>query len=154
MSILRYCRLPLLCLLLASALPSHAVGLDNLPLDAQSIAQLEDRAVHANELEQPFPYTDLVHRLTELLIHQTGAGDTEHAQTTLQHIREVSARIQSGISNHTKRLKNAEILLEHTTARMTELLHHASTDDKAEFQATLRQLSSTHDLVLTVVLAK
>jgi len=56
-----------------------------------------------------------------------------------------------GLANDTKRLKNAELLIQHTTRRLGEYLHMASTEDRPTLQATLKHLDRVHDELLTQV---
>jgi hypothetical protein len=56
-----------------------------------------------------------------------------------------------GMANDTKRLKNAEILMRHTSFRLKELMYGASIDDRPLMQATLKQLDQVQsELMLQV----
>ena len=43
------------------------------------------------------------------------------------------------------------MLMEHTTVRLGEYTHHASGDDRAALQATLKKLDHVHDELLAQV---
>jgi hypothetical protein len=143
----------LLALCLSGAAPARAAGGydDHPPLDAQAIAQLAEHAETAKPREQAFLYSELAHSLTELAGHQLRDGNGDVAKT-LARIRDSAASIRRAVAANPKRLQAAEMLLDHTTARLTEILHHASLDDKPELQATLQQLTTAHDDVLNEVM--
>jgi phage terminase large subunit len=68
-----------------------------------------------------------------------------------KQVNQFAHLIQVNLANDTKRLKNAEILMHHTTYRLAEFLHLVSGEDKATVQATLKQLDQVNDELLTQV---
>jgi hypothetical protein len=133
------------------AAPAHAAPIDeNIP-DAQTLAQMELRASQASPREQCFLYTALAHTMTEKASQEIRAGETEHAADTLKQIGRLANLIHASIVKDTKRLKDAEMLLHHTSYRLGQLLHIVSGDDKTTVQATLVQLDQVNDEVLTQV---
>ena len=76
--------------------------------------------------------------MTELAGQQVTAG--EDATATLRSIHEYADKIHLGVAQDTKKLKNAQILIEHTAFRLKEILHAASIDDRPELEATVKQL--------------
>ena len=142
-----------LCLALSPALavPCHA-AIDETN-DAQSIASLETRAQAANPREQCFLYTELVHKMTEQAGKQIVEGDTNAASATLKKIEHYAQMIHMHLANDTKRLKNAEMLMHHTTLRLTAFLHISSGDDRDVVKATLARLDVVQDELLTQVFA-
>lgn len=148
---------PFLILLLPSVLslsvPALASSADeNLP-DAQALSQLEIRAQQASPRDQCFLYTELVHTMTELAGKQMRDGDIDQASVTLQKISHYAQLIHMDLGSNSKRLKNAEMLLEHTTYRLGEYVRHASYEDRASMQATLKQLDQVHTELLAQVFA-
>ena len=143
-----------LCLALSPALvvPCHAAAIDE-NIDAQSIASLETRAQTANPREQCFLYTELVHKMTEQAGKQIVDGDTNAASATLKKIEHYAQMIHMHLANDTKRLKNAEMLMHHTTLRLTAFLHISSGDDRDVVKATLARLDVVQDELLTQVFA-
>lgn len=125
---------------------------DNLPT-AEAITLLEARALQANPREQCFLYTELVHSMTEIAGKQILAGEPEKASATLKKVEHYAHLIHLGLANDTKRLKNAELLMHHTTHRLGDYLHAASTDDREVLQATLKQLDQVQDEILAQVFA-
>lgn len=123
---------------------------ENLP-DAQTLSRLELQAEQAKPREQCFLYTELVHTMTEIAGRQMLNGDTDQASATLKKVEHYAQLIHLGLARDTKRLKNAELLMHHTTHRLNEYLHRASGEDQATLQATLKQLNTVQDEILTQV---
>ena len=142
----------LLPLFLAFCTPVLASSIDeNLP-DAQALSQLELRAEQANPRDQCFLYTELVHTMTEIAGRQMLNGDIDQASATLKKVEHYAQLIHLNLANDTKRLKNAEMLMHHTTYRLGEYLHKASAEDQDTLKATLKQLDKVHDELLAEVL--
>ena len=130
---------------------AHASSVDeNLP-DAQALAQLEIRAQQAGPRDQCFLYTELVHTMTEIAGKQMLNGDIDQASATLKKVEHYAQLIHLGLARDTKRLKSAEMLMHHTTYKLNEYLHQASGEDQATLQATLKQLDSVQNELLTQV---
>jgi len=136
--------------LLQSNMARAAAIDENIP-DSQTLAQLELRASQASPRDQPFLYTQLIHTMTEMAGKQLSAGDTDKAATTLQQIARYAHLIHVNLANDTKRLKDAEMLMHHTTYRLGEYLHLVSGDDKTTVEATLKQLDQVNDELLNQV---
>ena len=90
--------------------------------------------------------------MTELAGKQMLDGDIEKASATLKRVEHYSQLIHLGLARDTKRIKDAEMLMHHTTFRLDEILHKASADDRATLQSTLKQLNSLQDELLTQVM--
>jgi hypothetical protein len=145
-------RFSLLVLLLSFSLPVRATSVDeNLP-DAQALAQLELRAQQAGPRDQCFLYTELVHTMTELAGRQMLNGDIDQASATLKKVNYYAQLIHFSLADNAKRIKNAEMLMHHTTYRLGEYLHKASSEDQDTLKATLKQLDQVHAELLTEVL--
>lgn len=143
--------LPIFTLVFSLCVPARASSIDeNLP-DAQTLSQLELRAQQASPRDQCFLYTELVHIMTELAGKQLHDGDIDQASVTLKKINQYAQLIHMDLGSNSKRLKNAEMLLEHTTYRLGEYVRHASFEDRASMQVTLKQLDQVHDELLAQV---
>jgi hypothetical protein len=143
--------LPLFTLVFSLCVPACASSIDeNLP-DAQTLSQLELRAQQASPRDQCFLYTELVHIMTELAGKQLHNGDIDQASVTLKKINQYAQLIHMDLGSNSKRLKNAEMLLEHTTYRLGEYVRQASFEDRASMQVTLKQLDQVHDELLAQV---
>jgi hypothetical protein len=138
----------ILPLVLAFCSPVIAASVDeNLP-DAQALGQLELRAQQAAPRDQCFLYTELVHTMTEIAGRQMRDGNIDQASASLKKVEQYAALIHLNLANDTKRLKNAELLMHHTTYRLGEYLHQASSEDRPTLQATLKRLDQVHDELL------
>jgi hypothetical protein len=127
---------------------------DEAPLDAAALAQMEQRAETAQPRDQCFLYAEVLHGLTELAGREVAAGDQTDADSTLQHIDTVAAKMQKASASNAKRLKNAEQLLEHTTRRLTDIAHIVTGSERTAMQATLQRIDRLHTQVLTMVFAR
>ena len=133
------------------AVPALAAPIDeNIP-DAQTLAQMELRASQASPREQCFLYTELAHTMTEKAGKEIRDGEIEHAAATLKLVNRYAHLIHVSLVKDTRRLKEAEMLMNHTSNRLAQFLHLVSGDDKTTVQATLAQLDQVHDELLTQV---
>jgi hypothetical protein len=140
----------LLPLLLSASTYTRAAADETLP-DAQALIQLELKAQTASPRDQCFLYTELVHVMTEMAGKQMLNGDVEQASATLKQVNAYAQLIHMDLASNTKRLKNAEQLMHHTTYRLSEYLHQASSEDRDTLKATLKQLDQVHDELLAQV---
>ena len=143
---------PIGLLLLSSALlapPSVASGIDNKPIDPVAISALAAKADLASPKEQCFLYAELVHQMTELAGRQIMDG--QDASATLRAIRDYTQKIHLGVANDTKRLKNAQILMEHTAFRLNGYLHSAAIDDRPVLESTLKNLNQVQSELMMQV---
>jgi len=138
----------ILCVLSPASL--HAAIDDSVPAPAY-IAQLEQRAAQAKPREQCFLYAELVHGMTQIASKQLLEGDSEAASATLTKINHYAQLIHASLANDTKKLKDAEMLMQHTTFHFGMFLRSASSDDRMALQATLTQLDHVHDEMLNQV---
>ncbi|TCK75586.1 hypothetical protein [Acidipila rosea] len=125
---------------LLSGISAYALAIDERIPDAQTLLALESRAEQAVPKEQCFLYAELVHSMTELAGQQLAQGDLEQASATLRAVEQYSQRIHMGLASNSKRLKNAEMLMRHTSFRLKEFLGGASLEDRPGLESTLRQL--------------
>jgi hypothetical protein len=143
--------LSLLTILLCIATPSRAAASNEVVLDDNALTQLETRALAAPAREQCFLYAELVHDLTEIAGKQLADGRTTEASATIRRIDAFAQKIHMTLARDTKRIKNAEMLMHHTTRRLADILHVASTDDRPVLQATLQRLDNVQTELLTQV---
>ncbi len=143
--------LPLSFSLAPAALASGASIDNNLP-DPQALAQLEIRAQQAGPRDQCFLYTELVHTMTEIAGRQMLNGDIEKASDTLKKVNSYAQLIHIDLASNSKRIKNAEMLMHHTTYRLGEILRKASGEDQDTLKATLKQLDKVYEELLAEVM--
>ena len=131
-----------------------ASGPAEFPLDGATLLQMEQRADAAEPREQCYMFAEVLHGLTELAGRQIAAGDEQEAASTLTHIDSVAAKMEKASAGNAKRLKNAELLLEHITRRLTDMAHVASSEQRMATQAALQQVDHLHTQVLAVLFSK
>jgi hypothetical protein len=141
-----------LSLFLTCCTPVFASSVEENTPDAQALAQLELRAQQAGPRDQCFLYTELVHTMTEIAGRQMLNGDIDQASNTLKKVNRYAQLIHMDMASNSKRLKNAEMLMHHTTYRLGEYLHKASSEDQDTLKATLKQLNQVHEELLAQVL--
>lgn len=133
---------------------AHASSPDGIPLDAAALTQMEQRAEAAQPRDQCYMFTEVLHGLTELAGRQIAAGDDTDAATTLERINAVAIKVQKTSSANAKRLKNAELLLDRTTRRLTDMAHIVSGSERAVMQTTLQHVDTVHTQLLAMVFAR
>jgi hypothetical protein len=145
-------RLLLALSLVSLSLPAFAAIKAEQAIDNPALlSQLVDQAQSAKPSEQAFLYVQVVHVMTEIAGRAIVAGDIEKAAATLKQIPHYAELIHLGLAKDTHRLREAEILMHTTTHHLGQYLHMASSDDKAEMQATLTQLDKVNDELLSQV---
>ncbi len=136
-------KIPLAVAVLFSVItvPVCAAGIDDKPVNIEGIQALEARAIAAQPREQCFLYAEIVHQMTELSLRQYAAGDVDHATDMLKHVQQMAKKVHLAMAANDKRLKNAEILLNHTAFRLNEMLHGSSYEDRPLVEATLSEIN-------------
>lgn len=151
----RCCRTALftVVILLSTSVPCRAAREDANPeaQTAQIIAQLELKVSHANPREQCYLYTEIVQTMVEAAGREMLNGDSEQATATLKETQHYTQLVHLALARDTKRLKDAEKMMDRTTQRMSEYLNRTSGDDHLAMQATLKQLDHVHDELLDQV---
>jgi hypothetical protein len=131
-----------------------AGGPDETARDSTTLLALEQKAEHAEAREQCYLYSEVLHGLTELAGRQMAAGQDDEAGATMLHIDVVAAKVEHASANDAKRLKNAEMLLEHTSHRLADMVRVASSGERLAMQSTLQHLNLVHTKVLALVFAQ
>lgn len=129
---------------------SRASGADNKPpLDPVALSALAAKASLASPKDQCFLYAELVHQMTELAGRQLNDGQDPAA--TLRAVRDYTQKIHLNQAKDSKRLKNAQILMEHTAFRLNEYLHAAALDDRPVLESTLKNLNQVQNELMMQV---
>jgi hypothetical protein len=141
-----------LLLFIALLLPSlcRASGADNKPpLDPVALSALAAKASLASPKDQCFLYAELVHQMTLVAGRQLREG--QDPASTLRAVRDYTQKIHMGAAKDSKRLKNAQILMEHTAFRLNEFLHSAALDDRPILESTLNNLNQVQNELMMQV---
>lgn len=144
-------RAALVLILLVSS--AHAAFTNNLALDSAGLAQLEARAEHAGAREQCYLYTELVEAYIDLAGHQISIGEMEQAFASIKRVQAFADRAHTGMARDSKRLKDAEMVVHAATYRLEQAMHAVSTEDRAVFETTMKQLNKVHEELLAQVFA-
>ncbi len=148
--------LPIVSLL---ALNLSAVSLcaspgDNKQPGPDAIAALEARAAQAQPREQCFLYAELIQKMTDLSIRQYAAGDIDKATNLLKQVQSIAQKIHLSLADNDKRLKDAEILLNHSVFRLNEMLHASSIEDRPLVEQTLARVTQAQNATMMQVFHK
>jgi hypothetical protein len=135
-------------------IPACASGIDDKVFDQQSLDALQAKVRLAQPRDLCFLYAQLVHEMTELSVRQYAAGDISNATNLLKQIQPLALKIHSSMVGGDKRLKDAEILLRHTSFRLTEMLHSSSFEDRPLVEQTLAQVSQAQNQAMLQVFSK
>lgn len=146
--------LAVIVLLPVLATPACAYSPDEKVPDQQSIAALEAKIGQAPPKEQCFLYAELIHQMTEFSLRQYAAGNIDKANDMLKQIQQFAHKVHLSVSEDNKRLKNAEILLRHTSFRLNEMLHSSSSEDRPLVEQTLAQVNQAENEAMLQVFKK
>ena len=143
-------------LMLASSLyvqSARASAIDESTADANTLTNLETRAAEAEPRERCYLYTELLHGWTELASRDMASGDDDAARAAVQRADADAEKLKAALGKDSKRLKNAELILEHTVHRLSDMMRVTSMEQRDVMQAVLRHMSSVHDDLLAAVFA-
>jgi hypothetical protein len=118
-----------------------------------ALATLQAKADQAQPRDRCYLYAELV-QMTDLAGHQFSSGDSGQASETLKLVQRYAEKIQIGVGDDSKRLKNAELLVRRTSFRLKDILGGASLEDRETLKATLRQLNQVQAQLMTQVFKK
>jgi hypothetical protein len=143
-----------LVLIVALYSPAYGATFDKQAPDEQTISALELRAAQAQPREQCFLYAQLVHEMIEFSAQQYAAGEGDKASGWMKKALEFTHKLSGLLAVNDKKLKDAQILLRHTSFRLTELLHSGNGEDQALVQETLAQLNLAQNEAMLQVFKK
>ena len=121
--------------------------------DAAALADLETQAANAEPRERCYLYTELLHNWTEVAGREIAAGNDDAARFAMQQADADAAKLKVAIARDSKRLKNAELILEHSVRRLSDMMRVTTMDQREVMQTVLRHVSSVHDDLLAAVFA-
>ena len=128
-----------------------ASGLDD---STTALAVLQTKAEQAQPKDKCFLYARLVNQMTDLAGRQFNSGDSEQASETLKLVQQYAVKIQMGVSDDSKRMKDAEVLMRRTSSRLKDIRDGASYEDRQTLEATLKQLDQVQAQLMTQVFKK
>jgi hypothetical protein len=119
-----------------------------------ALAVLQAKADQAQPRDRCFLYAELVNQMTDLAGHQLNSGDSGQATETLKLVQRYAERIHVGVADDSKKLKDAELLMQRTSFRLKDILSEASYEDREALEATLKQLNQVQAQLMTQVFKK
>jgi hypothetical protein len=122
--------------------------------DPTAIALLQAKADQAQPRDRCFLYAELVSQMTDLAIRQVKSGDSGQISETLKLVSHYAENIHLGVIDNSRKLKEAEILMEHASFRLKGLLNGAANEDRPALQETLKKLYEVQAQLLMQVFEK
>ena len=116
-----------------------------------ALAALQAKADQAQPRDRCFLYAKLVSRMTDLAGQQFNSGESGRASETLKLVQQYAEKIHSGVADDSKKLKDAELLMQRTSFRLKDILSEASYEDRQALEATLKQLNQVQAQLMTQV---
>lgn len=140
--------------LLASSPCLFASHVEDVVPDPSELAALEAKASQAAPRDRCFLYAKLVDEMTLIAGHQLDTGQLGQASATLQSIQRYAEQIRNEIAQDSRKLKNAELLMQHTSFRLQDILRSASYENRPPLEATLKQLDQVQSQLMMQVFKK
>jgi hypothetical protein len=128
-----------------------AWGLSDSPT---ALTALQDKADQARPKDKCLLYAELVSQMTDRAGQQFNSGDSVQGSKSLELVQRYADKIQTGIADDSRKLKNAETLIRRTVFRLKNILHDASYEDRPVLEATLRQLNELQMRLMMQVFRK
>jgi len=129
--------------------PTAALGSSPSALSA-----LQAKAEEAQPRDRCFIYAELVSQMTEVAGQQFNSGDLQQASMTLKLVQRYADKISTTVGDDTTKLKKAELLLQHTSFRLKDILSEASYEAQPALKATLKQLNQLQEQLMMQVFRK
>lgn len=150
-------RLPLpIVVILLSCFTSRSALAFSTPeggIDAPTLTAMEERAAAAELKDRCYMYTELLHGWTELASQSMSDGNDTEAAKDLAHADADANLLKAALAKDSRKLKNAELMLEHTAHRLSDMVRVASLDQHDAMQTVLKHLNSVHDALLAQIFA-
>jgi len=119
-----------------------------------ALAVLLTKADQAQPRDRCFLYAELVSQMTDLAGQQFSSGDFERASETLKLVQQYAEKIHTGLADDSKKLRDAELLMQRTSFRLKGILGAASYEDRPALEATLKQLNQVQAQLMMQVFKK
>jgi hypothetical protein len=135
-----------ICILPLASTYASASGLDKSPA---ALTALQAKADQAPPRDRCFLYAELVSQITDLAGQQFNSGDSLHASDSLKLVQRYAENIHMSVADDSKKVKNAELLVQRTSIRLKDILGEASYEDRPALEATRRQLNRVQEQLMT-----
>lgn len=135
--------------LTSACAPASSLGDSPTPL-----IRLQEKADQAQPRDRCFLYAELISKLTDRAGQQFNSGDSARASETLQLVQRYAEMIHVDVADDSKKLKDAEVLMQRTSFRLTGILSEASYEDRQVLETTLKQLNQIQAQLMMQVFKK
>jgi hypothetical protein len=119
-----------------------------------ALAALHAKADQAQPRDKCFLYAELVSQMTDLAGKQFNSGESGLASQTLQLVQRYAEKIHAGITDDSKKLRDAELLMRHASFRLKGILSVAPYEDRPALEVTLKQLNEVQSELLMHIFRK
>src|SRR5277367_3349961 len=119
-----------------------------------ALAALHVKADQAQPRDRCFLYAELVSQMTDLAGKQFNSGESGQASQTLQLVQRYAEKIHAGVTDDSKKLRDAELLMRRASFRLKGILSAATYEDRPALEVTLKQLNEVESDLLTQVFKK
>jgi len=119
-----------------------------------ALATLQAKADQALPRDRCFLYAKLVSQMTDLAGQQFNSGDSGQASESLKLVQRYAERIHTGVADDSRKLRDAELLMQRTSFRLKSLLNKASFEDRPALELTLKQLNQIQTELMMQVFKK
>jgi hypothetical protein len=119
-----------------------------------ALAELQTKADQAQPRDKCFLYAELVSQMTDLAGQQFNSGDSGQASETLKRVQRYVEKIHTGVADDSRKLRDAELLMQRTSFRLKGMLNKASYEDRPALELTLKQLNQIHTELMMQVFKK
>jgi hypothetical protein len=131
----------------------YAPALD-LDSGSTALAALQTKANQAQPRDRCFLYAELVSQMTDLAGKQFNSGDSEQASGTLKLVQRYAERIHVEVADDSKKIKDAESLMQRTSFHLKGILSRASYEDRPALEVTLKQLNEVQAQLMMQIFEK
>jgi hypothetical protein len=121
---------------------------------ATALAALYAKADRAQPRDRCFLYAELVSQMTDLAGKQFNSGESGQASQTLQLMQRYAEKIHAGVTDDSKKLRDAELLMRRASFRLKGILRVATYEDRPALEVTLKQLNEIQSELLMQVFKK
>jgi len=136
-----------------TAAPPAFAGSPN-DLNPEQISALAAKADQATPKERCYLYAKVVSAMTDLAGRQMNDGSPSEVARSLKSIQTYASKIGNDLTGHSKKLKDAQIMMRRTAFRLKELMNGGSVNEQPDFQATLKQLDQVQSQMMLAVFQK
>lgn len=138
---------------LVSVPTAFASNNEQIP-DQQKLAELTAKAEQAKPRDRCYLYAKLLSAMTMVAGQQLDNGDVSAASNSLKAIQKYAAKIHVDVTDHSKKLKDAQIMVRRTAFRLREIMRDGSVDEQPVLDATLKQLNQVQSQMMLAVFQK